>query len=117
MKVAYASRTGNVESIVDRLGLDALRIDDGSETIDEDFVVMTYTDGFGEVPAEVESFLAVNSANLKGVIVSGDTSYGEAFCGAGDVIADTYGVPCLLKVENDGTEEDLAQITTILEGM
>ena len=31
MKYAYASRTGNVEEIVNSLGIDALRIDDGSE--------------------------------------------------------------------------------------
>ena len=32
MKVVYASRTGNVESIVNRLGADALKIESGNET-------------------------------------------------------------------------------------
>ena len=34
MKYAYASRTGNVEEIVNSLGIDALRINDGSENMD-----------------------------------------------------------------------------------
>ena len=29
MKIVYASRTGNVESIINKLGVDALRIEDG----------------------------------------------------------------------------------------
>ena len=37
MKVVYASRTGNVESIVSKLGIeDALKIEDGSETVEDD---------------------------------------------------------------------------------
>lgn len=35
MKYAFASRTGNVEEIISSLGIDALRINDGSESIDE----------------------------------------------------------------------------------
>ena len=42
MKVVFASRTGNVESIVDRLGVDALQIQDGSETVYEDYIIFTY---------------------------------------------------------------------------
>lgn len=115
MKVVYASRTGNVESIIQALGVDALRIDTGNETIKEDYVLITYTDGFGDVPAEVESFLIANSTNLRGVIASGDLGYGEAFCLSGDKIAENYDVECLYKVENDGTDEDIQAIKEILE--
>lgn len=110
MKIVYASRTGNVESIIDRLGVEALRIEDGSESVTEDYIVFTYTDGYGDVPGEVSDFLENNSANIKGVVVSGDTSYGDAYCGAGDVIAEEYNVPVLYKVENEGTDEDIANI-------
>ncbi|MFR9254808.1 MAG: class Ib ribonucleoside-diphosphate reductase assembly flavoprotein NrdI [Merdibacter sp.] len=95
MKIVYASRTGNVESIVSQLDQEALRIDTGSETITDDYILFTYTDGYGDVPAEVESFLAANSMFLKGVVVSGDTGYGDAYCLAGDKIAEEYGVDCL----------------------
>lgn len=115
MKYAFASRTGNVESIIERLGLEALRIEDGSEEIDEAFIIFTYTDGYGDTPMEVEDFLAANGSLLKGVIVSGDTSYGDAYCQAGDNIAEAYDVPVLYKVENEGTAEDLAAIAAVLQ--
>ena len=111
MKVVYASRTGNVESIISKLEIeDALKIEDGSETVEEDYILFTYTDGFGDVPPEVESFLENNGQNIKGVVVSGDQGYGEAYCKAGDVIAEQYNVPCLYKVENAGTDEDITKI-------
>ena len=33
MKIVYASRTGNVQSIIDRLNVDALEISSGTEMI------------------------------------------------------------------------------------
>lgn len=111
MKIVYASRTGNVESIVGRLGLtDVLKIESGAEECQEDYIIFTYTDGYGDVPVEVDDFLAANSEHVKGVVVSGDTGYGEAYCQAGDTISDQYDVPCLYKVENDGTDEDIEKI-------
>ncbi|MBR3133321.1 MAG: class Ib ribonucleoside-diphosphate reductase assembly flavoprotein NrdI [Clostridia bacterium] len=111
MKVVYASRTGNVESIIDKIGInDAIKIEDGSESVSEDFIIFTYTDGYGDVPSEVIEFLDKNSSNLKGVIVSGDSSYGDAFCKAGDVISEEYNVPLLYKVENGGSDEDIENI-------
>ena len=117
MKVVYASRTGNVESIIQRLGYDALKIESGSETVDEPFVLFTYTDGFGDVPMEVDDFLGANGENIKAVVVSGDTGYGEAYCQAGDTIAENYNVPCLYKVENEGTDEDLDAIKAAVDAL
>ena len=74
MKVVYASRTGNVESIISKLGIeDALKVEDGSETVEEDYILFTYTDGFGDVPYEVDEFLQSQSEHLKGDVLSGDT--------------------------------------------
>ncbi len=116
MKVVYASRTGNVESMIGKLGLaDAVKIETGSEEVGEPFILITYTDGYGEVPAEVDAFLAGNAANLKGVIASGDTAYGDAFCKSGDVIAETYGCEHLYHFENDGTDEDVAAIAELIK--
>jgi|SRR5690554_5306276 len=109
MKIVYFSRTGNVRSFVEKLGLDDIfEIEDGSETVDEDFVLITFTDGYGEVPIEVEDFLEDNAEFLKGVASSGDKSYDEAYCLAANEIADTYGVPILGKFEFDGEAEDVA---------
>lgn len=115
MKFAYASRTGNVESLIRALQIEALYISDGNERIQEEFILFTYTDGFGDVPYEVENFLKNNKEFLKGVIVSGDQSYGEAYCLAGDVIAKEYAIPCLYKVENEGNDKEKAEILSIIK--
>jgi len=110
MNYAYASRTGNVQSIIDALGLTGTFIQTGDETIEGDYILFTYTDGFGDIPFEVDAFLGNNAAGLKGVVVSGSHAYDPAFCGAGDKIAEQYGVPVLYKVEDGGTSEDLDNI-------
>ncbi|MDQ0359365.1 class Ib ribonucleoside-diphosphate reductase assembly flavoprotein NrdI [Breznakia pachnodae] len=117
MKVVYASRTGNIELFLDKLDLENLeKIESGDEKVNEDFVVVTYTDGYGEVPYEVDAFLTNNKDHLKGVISSGDRSHGEeVFAKAGDVVAETYGVPCMYKFENDGDDEDVKTVKELLE--
>ena len=43
-------RTGNVESFVEKLGVeDTLKIETGNETVNEPYVLVTFTDGYGEV--------------------------------------------------------------------
>lgn len=102
MKVVYASRTGNVEALIGKLGItDALHIEDGTEKVSEDYILFTYTDGFGDVPYEVSDFLE-NNPSIKGVIASGDK------------ISEDYHVPCLYKVENDGTDDDVEAIKELL---
>ena len=103
MKYAFASRTGNVEEIISSLGIDALRID-------EPYILFTYTDGYGDVPAEVENFLMANGTLIQGVVCSGDTNYGDAYCQAADKISEDYGCEILYKVENSGTPEDIENI-------
>lgn len=108
MKIVYASRTGNVESFVSRLkGYDTLKIELADEKVNEDYVLITYTDGYGDAPVEVISFIDNNKEFLKGVISSGDSAYGEAFTKSADFIAENYNVPILHRFENDGTDEDL----------
>ena len=115
MKIVYASRTGNVESLIGKLGCtDTLQITTGNESIAEEYILFTYTDGYGDVPSEGDGFLATNGALLKGVISSGDCSYGEAVCLAGDKFSSDDNVPYLYKVENDGSTCDVSAITAIL---
>ncbi len=116
MKIVYASRTGNVQSLVKQLNIkNTMMINSGQETVKEKYILFTYTDGYGDVPVEVLDFLSSNSEYLHGVIVSGDQVYGEEYCKAGDIISEEYGVPCLYKFENDGTDDDIKAINEILE--
>ena len=116
MKVVYITRTGNVEMFVNKLGIgDILEVRDGSEIVDEDFVLVTYTDGYGELPEELEEFLTNNSQHLRGVAASGDRGYGEAYAMAADVISEMYNVPILAKFEFDGIDEDVELFLAELE--
>ena len=116
MKIVYTSRTGNVQSVIERLGITgAIRIGEGTDKVSEDYILITYTDGYGEVPLEVEEFLKNNSEYLRGVIASGNTGYGEAFCAAGNVISEQYNVPFLYKFEDEGTDEDIEKIKVIIK--
>lgn len=116
MKIVYASRTGNVKAIISKLEFnDAIRIETGNEYVEEEFILFTYTDGYGEVPSEVVDFLENNYELLRGVVASGDTAYGEAFCAAADVISEEHNVPVLYKVERDGSDEDIKNIKMLVE--
>ena len=103
-----------MEEIISSLGIDALRINDGSESIDEPYILFTYTDGYGDVPAEVENFLMANGTLIQGVVCSGDTNYGDAYCQAAEKVkipgSLDYGCEILYKVENSGTPEDIENI-------
>lgn len=107
MKYVYASRSGNVGELVHVLGLEAMKIKDGTETMDQDFILFTYTDGRGVVPPVVTAFLKENHSYLKGVIVSGNMQrHGDTFCGAGRIISEMYGVPVIAQVDGVGDSYD-----------
>lgn len=107
MKYVYASRSGNVEELVHVLGLEAMKIKDSTETMDQDFILFTYTDGRGVVPPVVTAFLKENHSYLKGVIVSGNMQrHGDTFCGAGRIISEMYGVPVIAQVDGVGDSYD-----------
>ncbi|MCR4746216.1 MAG: class Ib ribonucleoside-diphosphate reductase assembly flavoprotein NrdI [Lachnospiraceae bacterium] len=118
MKVVYASRNGHVEGIVKRLGItDALKIEDGTEKISEDYVIFTYTDGKGIIPKKVETFLEGNPG-VKAVVGSGSLErHADTYNFAADKIAEKYGVPVIAKVNMDGTDADMKQIKSGIEAL
>ena len=117
IKVEYASKTGHVEKIINKLGLsDALKIVDGTEKIDGEYVIFTYTAGKGKTARPVERFLSANPG-VKAVVGSGSTakSHIETFNYAAENISKAYNVPILAKVDGVGTDEDMARIRAELE--
>ena len=106
MKIVYSTRSGNTETFVNKLGYeDTLEITDGSETVNSDYVLITYTDGYGEIPYVVEDFLQANNAYLK------------AFAFVTDEVQKLYDVPVLGKVHEEGTEEDVTAIKSAIDLM
>lgn len=109
--IIFASRTGNVRSIVQKLGLPAKDLAE-VEKMDEPYLLFTYTDGLGSVPPIVDQFMTANFDRCKGIIVSGNRNFGHAFFGrAGDLLAAQYGIPLIEKVEMRGTPANYEAIT------
>ena len=71
MTYVYASRMGKTEKLIEKLAIDAMKIENGTETVKGDYILFTYTDGNGVVPNIVESFLENNPDGLKGVVAGG----------------------------------------------
>lgn len=110
MKIYYASLTGNVRRFISKTGL-AAEVITADTNVDEPFILVTYTIGFGEVPDIVTKFLRENHDHLRGVAVSGNRVWGANYGMAGDIISRTYLVPLLLKFELSGTSADVQTFT------
>lgn len=117
MKLVYASRTGNVQKAVDRLMTeDVLRILTGKETVDEDYILMTYTDGRGIIPAIVDLFLQSNAIRCRGAAVFGNSDrHPDTFCGAADQIEAKYQIPIIGRMEYDGDPDIELEIRAMLK--
>ena len=105
--IVYDSMTGNVKRFISKLKLPAVQIQN-QMTIDEPYVLITYTTGFGQIPEKVSSFLQKNSQHLVGVSASGNRNWGERFAKSADLISKAYNVPVISKFELSGTKSDVA---------
>ncbi|MGG1514436.1 class Ib ribonucleoside-diphosphate reductase assembly flavoprotein NrdI [Paenibacillus oryzisoli] len=106
MLIAYDSKTGNVRRFIAKTALPAVQIEEAM-TMEEPFVLVTYTTGFGQVPEKVATFLANNGERLIGVAASGNRNWGDGFAKSADTIAQLYDVPVLTKFELSGTKKDV----------
>jgi protein involved in ribonucleotide reduction len=108
--VVYNSMTGNVRRFTNKLSMKSVRVED-ELVMDEPFVLITYTFGFGNPPEAAMNFLQSNHTYLKAVAASGNRNWGDHFARSADVISAKYGVPVALKFELSGTDKD-AEIFT-----
>lgn len=106
--VCYDSKTGNVERFISKLGVKAIKIKENMK-IEDDFIFVTYTTGFGKVPEGTMNFLKSNYRKLLAVAASGNRNWGQNFAKSADIIARMYQVPVLHKFELSGTENDVIQ--------
>ena len=123
--VYFSSATNNTERFVKKLGMPACRIPlrpkEGPLRVDEEYVLVVPTYGGGNakgaVPKQVIKFLndPHNRSLCRGVIASGNTNFGQAYCLAGDIIASKLGVPFLYRYELLGTPTDVARVKEGLE--
>ena len=120
--VYFSSATENTKRFVERVGFPAKRIPlrrgDNDIEVTEPYVLLVPTYGGGNVrgavPKQVIKFLNVkeNRDLCRGVVSSGNTNFGEAYCLAGDIVSKKVGVPHLYKYELLGTELDVTRVQT-----
>ncbi len=108
MIIAFCSKTGNVLKFVKKLNINysIVNIQD-IDTIDKEFILITYTTQLGEVPKNVMNFLEKNNKFLVGVISSGNRSFGKYFAQAADIISSKFSIPIIHKFESSGFQKDV----------
>ncbi|NEX10562.1 class Ib ribonucleoside-diphosphate reductase assembly flavoprotein NrdI [Bacillus subtilis] len=111
--MTYESKTGNVRRFVkalqQELDIEAIEITDDT-IINQEFIHITYTIGFGEVPERTLSFIKKNKNKIRGVVVSGNKVWSDNYGLAGDKLSAKFHIPLLLKFELSGTKQDLEKI-------
>lgn len=119
--VYWSSKSENTHRFVEKLGFtNTLRLPIAARQtlpkIEEPYVIMTPTYGGGHkddpetVPKPVIEFINDNVTLLRGVIAAGNTSFGSAYCIAGNFISARYNVPYLYRFELLGTQLDVANV-------
>ncbi len=109
--IIYASRTGNVRSIANKVSIidPTIPCSDMKTIVDvsEPFILLTYTTDLGKAPEEVISFMKQHHHLCRGVIASGNINFGKANFGkAADVISEMFNVDTLHKIDLRGKEAD-----------
>ncbi|MFZ4842501.1 MULTISPECIES: class Ib ribonucleoside-diphosphate reductase assembly flavoprotein NrdI [Mycetocola] len=123
--VYFSSISGNTHRFIEKLGMPAARIPlyarDPALQVTEPYVLVlpTYGGGVhgGAVPKQVIRFLndVENRSLIRGVIAAGNTNFGEAYCLAGDIIAQKCKVPMMYRFELFGTPDDVQVVHDGLE--
>ena len=118
--VYFSSTSENTHRFVTKLGYPSARIPlrpkEEPLTVDREYVLVVPTYGGGSirgaVPKQVIKFLnnPDNRALCRGVVSSGNTNFGEAYCIAGDIISAKLKVPFLYRYELLGTPTDVARV-------
>ena len=116
MKIIVYSLTGNCKRFVDMCEIpeeDVIYLQDIDYDVNFDYILITPTFGFGEVPVAVSKFLKENYKHLKGVVGSGNRNWGERFANAAEIISSKYSIPLLMKIELHGNKKDISDFKKI----
>lgn len=119
--VYFSNVSENTKRFVEKLQINSVRIPvkwdpDKPLVVSKDFVLVTPSYGGGAegktVPRPVVKFLNIESNRnfLRGIVGTGNTNFGDHYCGAAEVIAEKTGVPLLYRVEVTGTPDDVIEV-------
>ncbi|EEJ53485.1 class Ib ribonucleoside-diphosphate reductase assembly flavoprotein NrdI [Mobiluncus mulieris] len=124
--VYFSSVSQNTHRFVQKLERPALRLplhprEEGMPRVCRPYILIVPTYGGGHqaaaVPKQVIHFLndPQNRSLIRGVIVSGNTNFGEHYCIAGPIIAQKCNVPILYRFELLGTPRDVQTVRDLLD--
>lgn len=116
--VYFSNKSENTKRFIEKITKNAHRIpvrwnNEKPFLFNQEYVLVvpTYGGGNGDhaIPRSVREFLNVksNRDNLRGVVGTGNTNFGEHYCKAANMIAEKTGVPLIAKVELLGTDADV----------
>ena len=119
MKIVVFSFTGNCKKFLARCEVNEEHIIELKEDLEmlENYILVTPTIGFGEVPPSVRNFLENNENKPQWVLASGNRNWGTNFANAADVINKDYNVPILMKFELNGTTAEVEKFKQLYEEM
>ena len=108
--IVYDSLTGNVGRFASRVEFKRVKVLHELK-VNQPFLLVTYTTGFGEVLRSTQEFLKRNYSNLLGVASSGNKNWGQLFGRSADIISFQYNVPIFCEFELSGTCNDIERFT------
>jgi len=116
MLIVYISKTGKIDRFIEKVNHSpVLKIDTGAEVVNEPFILVAGTVGFGEIAPELKIFLKNNSQHLRAVVGSGNKNWGALYCAAAIKIAEKFNVELLMKFESAGNTHDVEKFKQILK--
>lgn len=123
ISIVYFTKTRQTEAFVnkfkDLISNSIIKIEDGL-VMDNPYILLTSTYGFGNVPEEVEEFLKLekNKQQLIAVMSSGNKNWGsERFANSGNIISKQFDVDLIGKYELAGTQKDVEKLVSYIENL
>ena len=115
----YYSYTGNTKSFIQRLDIQAFDLQSETPTIQKPFILFTPTYGGrceGYIPVMLKNFLSENKNLyfLRGIIGSGNRSFGKTYCLTARILSERYHIPLLYTYELCGTPKDIDTVKGII---
>lgn len=115
MLIVYDSKFGNGKAFAEKLGMKTQSV---SEELNEECVLVTRNEGFGEIPKATIEFLDKNKGLVRAVVVNGSMErHPNSYCFAADKIEEEYGIACLRKIDGQGNDEDVEVVKAAINNL
>lgn len=105
MKIYYDTFTKNVEKFCHKLPFECQKITENL-IVDEHYVLITYTTGFGQVPNTTQDFVTKNP-QIIAIASSGNKNWGDNYAKSADIISKQFNLNYIFKFELQGTKKDI----------